>query len=116
MFGQALKGELTQGENIADLGGVKLALRALRKKLEGKEVAPINGFTPVQRFCLSWSQAWRQNARKEFLLQMVTVDPHGPSELRANNTLANVQDFVDAWDIKEGDKMYIDPAKRVDIW
>ncbi len=116
VFGQALKGELTQGENIADLGGVKLALRALKKKLEGKDVAPINGFTPVQRFCLSWSQAWRQNARKEFLLQMVTVDPHGPSELRANNTLANVQDFVDAWDIKEGDKMYIDPAKRVDIW
>ena len=50
------------------------------------------------------------------MLQMVTIDPHGPSELRANNTLSNVQDFLDAWDVKEGDKMYIEPAKRVDIW
>ena len=116
VFDQPLKGALTVGENIADLGGVKLALRALRKKLEGKEVERINGFTPVQRFCLSWSQAWRQNARKEFLLQMVTLDPHGPSELRANNTLSNVQDFVDAFDVKETDKMYIKPADRVDIW
>ena len=116
VFDQNLKGELTVGENIADLGGVKLALRALKDKLADQQVERVNGFSPVQRFCLSWSQVWRQNATREFQLKMVTLDPHGPSELRANNTLANVSDFYDEFQVKEGDSMYIAPAERVDIW
>ena len=116
VFDQNLKGELTVGENIADLGGVKLALRALKKKIGDKAVEPINGFTPEQRFCLSWSQAWRQNATKDYQLMMVTVDPHGPSELRANNTLSNLEDFYTAFNVKEGDPMHRKAEDRVDIW
>lgn len=116
VYDQNLKGELTVGENIADLGGVKLAMRALKKKIGDTPVEPVNGFSPVQRFCLSWSQVWRQNATKEYQLQMVTLDPHGPSDLRANNTLANCSDFYEAFGVTEDDKMFIAPAERVDIW
>jgi len=118
VFGVNLKGELTQGENIADLGGVTLSLRALKKVLPSMTEPLINGFNPLQRFFLAWSQAWRQNSTKENALAMVTLDPHGPSELRCNNTLSNVQDFLDAFHIKATDPMgkYMDDSTKVDIW
>ena len=103
------------GENIADLGGVKLALRALKEKLGAKSPELVNGLNPIQRFCLSWSQVWRQNATREHQLKMVTLDPHGPSELRVNNTLSNVSDFYEEFQVKEGDSMFIAPSRRVDI-
>lgn len=119
VFGTKLKGELTQGENIADLGGVKLSLLALQKRLDaGLDTTRINGFTPHQRFFLAWSQVWRQNATKENALAMVTMDPHGPSELRCNNTLSNVPEFLKAFNVTETDPMgkYMAKKAYVDIW
>jgi len=117
VFGTKLKGELTQGENIADLGGMKLALRALKKRLDGKPQTTINGFSPTQRFFLAWSQVWRQNSTKEHALAMVTLDPHGPSELRCNNTVSNISEFLEAFNVRPNDPMYkYTDEQRVDIW
>eukprot|EP00605_Chrysophyceae_sp_TOSAG23-4_P001013 GSChrysophyteH1.ASY1.ANO1.1114.1 assembled CDS len=121
VFGQNIKGEFTQGENIADLGGVKLALRALKKRLESEpkeNIRPLNGFTPLQRFFLAWSQVWRQNSTKENALAMVTLDPHGPSELRCNNTVSNVPEFLEAFNVGPEDPMgkYHGEGSRVEIW
>ena len=97
VYGVKLKGKLTCGENIADLGGIKLTLRALKKYLSTLPTAPelINGFTPEQRLFLAWSQAWRENAKKERALQLVTLDPHGPNELRCNGPLSNIPEFLE---------------------
>jgi putative endopeptidase len=122
VHGKKLNGKLTCGENIADLGGVKLALRALKKLLatqvqQGGVPAPlINGFTPEQRFFLAWSQAWRENVKKERALQLVTLDPHGPNELRCNGTLSNIQEFFDVFNIASTDPMFVLQTERVDIW
>ena len=116
--GLYLKGAFTQGENIADLGGLKLSLRALNKHLAANPQEPINGFTAIQRFFISWAQVWRQNCSEPYAKSMLTLDPHGPSELRCNNTVANIQEFIEAFDVKEGDKMgkYIEKTKQVDVW
>jgi putative endopeptidase len=118
VFGVNLKGKLTCGENIADLGGLKLSLRALQASLvaAGTTEERINGFTPLQRFFLAWSQCWRENSKKERALQLVTLDPHGPNELRCNGPLSNMTEFHDAFGIKSGDLMYKEPTDRVDIW
>lgn len=118
VYGVKLKGKLTCGENIADLGGIKLSLRALKKHLISLPSSPelINGFTPEQRLFLAWSQAWRENAKKERALQLVTLDPHGPNELRCNGPLSNIQEFLEAFGIVEGDPMFRPESERVDIW
>mmetsp|Transcript_4278 Transcript_4278/g.7021 ORF Transcript_4278/g.7021 Transcript_4278/m.7021 type:complete len:444 (-) Transcript_4278:927-2258(-) len=118
VFGAKLNGKLTCGENIADLGGVKLALRALKKRLarQSTPTPPINGFTSEQRLFLAWSQAWRENVKKERALQLVTLDPHGPNELRCNGTLKNVPEFLEAFGILDGDPMFLPQEQRVDIW
>ena len=147
VYGMKLNGKLTCGENIADLGGVKLALRALKKYLESTatiqslssssssssssttivneekeefkkidKMSLINGFTPYQRLFLAWSQAWRENSKKDRSIQLLTLDPHGPNELRCNGTLSNIEEFIDAFNIKEGDAMYVPVELRVDIW
>ena len=116
VHGQHVQGKLTSGENIADLGGLRLALRALVASEGYDEKALIDGFTPVQRFFLSWSQCWRQNITKERSLQLLTLDPHGPNEMRCNGPLSNMPEFHEAFDIKEGDAMYLPKDKRVDIW
>lgn len=113
---QAVQGKLTCGENIADSGGILLAYRAL-KSVEGFESLPvIDGFTPTQRFFLSWAQAWRQNITKERSLQLLTLDPHGPNEMRCNLPLSNIAEFHKAFDIPEGTPMYKPVESRVDIW
>ena len=86
VYGLKLNGKLTQGENIADLGGLKLAYRALLKTLTSENQL-INGFTPQQRIFLAWSQLWRQNIKEERAKQLVTLDPHGPNEWRANGII-----------------------------
>jgi putative endopeptidase len=113
---QAVQGKLTCGENIADSGGILLAYRAL-KNVEGFESMPvIDGFTPTQRFFLSWAQAWRQNITKERSLQLLTLDPHGPNEMRCNLPLSNIAEFHGAFDIPEGSPMFKPVDVRVDIW
>ena len=122
VYGVKLNGKLTCGENVADLGGVKLALRALKSELAAAAAQglpsppPINGFTPEQRLFLAWSQNWRENVKKERALQLVTLDPHGPNEMRCNGTLRNVPEFLEAFEVKEGDAMFLPEAERVDIW
>ena len=119
VFGIKLNGKLTCGENIADLGGVKLAYRSLLKRLKDPSQPPvpvINGFTPQQRFFLAWSQAWRGSITEERAKQLVTLDPHGPNEFRCNGTLSNIDEFYDAFEVPLGSNMYRPPAERVVIW
>lgn len=114
--GMHVNGELTLGENIGDLGGLTVALKAYKLSLEGKEAAVIDGFTGEQRFFISWSQVWRRKGRDEYLRNMLMTDPHSPSEYRVIGIVSNIPEFYTAFDVKEGDKMYIAPEKRVKIW
>ncbi len=114
--GMHVNGELTLGENIGDLGGLTVALKAYKLSLEGKEAAVIDGFTGEQRFFISWSQVWRRKGREEYLRNMLMTDPHSPSEYRVIGIVSNIPEFYTAFDVKEGDKMYIAPEKRVKIW
>ncbi|CAB9514330.1 Endothelin-converting enzyme-like 1 [Seminavis robusta] len=116
IHGQNVQGEMTSGENIADLGGLRLALRAMKAADGYDETALVDGFSPLQRFFLSWSQCWRQNITKERALQLLTIDYHGPNEMRCNGPLSNMQEFHAAFDVKEGDAMYVPVDQRVDIW
>ena len=116
VHGQAVKGALTSGENIADLGGLRLALRAMTNSPNYQPDKLIDGFTPIQRFFLSWSQCWRQNITKERALQLVTLDPHGPNEMRANGPLSNMAEFHEAFSVGAGDPMFKPAELRVDIW
>jgi putative endopeptidase len=115
--GVHVNGALTIGENIADLGGITLAYYALKKSLEGKpEPAKINGFTWQQRFFLSWAQVWHNNIKDEELRNRLQTDPHSPARYRINGPLKHFQPFYEAFDVKEGDKMWIPENQRVIIW
>ncbi|GMH88563.1 hypothetical protein TrST_g11196 [Triparma strigata] len=120
VLGQKLKGKLTAGENLADLGGLKLSLRALKKRMGEdnmkSEASKIDGFTPMQRFFLSWATVWRQNITDERAKQLVTIDPHGPNDFRANGPLSNMPEFHEAFDVKPEDPMYKPVEERVDVW
>lgn len=112
-----VRGELTLGENIADLGGLTISYYALKKSLEGKEAPEkIDGFTAEQRFFMSWAQGWRGNMRPEFLKNMVQTNPHSPGNFRGNGPLSNMQEFYDAFGVKEGNKMYRKKEDRAEIW
>ena len=114
--GLHLNGEMTQGENIADLGGVKIAYGALEKALAGKPKEKIDGFTPEQRFFLSFATIWRINIRPEALRMRVNTDPHSPGEFRANGPLSNLDEFAEAFNVPEGAPMRRAAASRVTIW
>lgn len=112
-----INGELTLGENIADLGGLNIALDAFREAVKKKPPpGEIDGFTPVQRFFLSWAQIWRRNIRKETLLLRLKTDVHSPDKFRTNGPLINLEAFHSAFNIKPGQPMYLPPEKRVTIW
>lgn len=111
-----VNGELTLGENIADLGGLAIAYQAFKKTKQGQSEEKIDGFTPDQRFFMSWAQIWRGKATKERSLQLIKIDPHSPGEWRANGPLSNFEPFYKAFNVKEGDKMYRPDAERAKIW
>lgn len=111
-----VNGELTLGENIADLGGITLAYDALQRSLRGKERKKIDGLTEEQRFFISWAQVWRTNIRENALRQLVATNPHAPGQIRAFGPLVNFQPFYDAFGIKEGDPMWLPPERRTKIW
>ncbi len=115
--GMTVNGELTLGENIADFGGLTVALTALRKATNNNLKTPaIDGFTPMQRFFISYSQVWRQNIRDEELMRRLKEDVHSPGENRVNGGLVNVPEFYEAFSIKPTNKMYVAPEKRALIW
>ncbi|MBC7494790.1 MAG: M13 family metallopeptidase, partial [Flavobacterium sp.] len=114
--GTFVDGKFTLGENIGDLGGVNAAYDGLQLYLKNKRVGLIDGFTPNQRFFISWSTVWRSKMRDEALKNQVKTDPHSPGMYRSYVPLQNVDAFYSAFDIKEGDGMYIAPEKRVKIW
>ncbi len=114
--GLTINGEFTSGENIGDLGGLGIAYKAYKLSLNGKEAPVIDGFTGDQRFFLGWAQVWRSKARDEEAKRLLTIDPHSPAKFRANGAAVNVSEFYDAFDVQEGDGMYLPPEDRVKIW
>jgi putative endopeptidase len=114
--GYHLNGELTLGENIADVSGLAVAFRAYQLSL-GAEPAPvIDGLTGEQRFFVGFTHVWRAKTRPEETIRRVTIDPHSPPEYRVFGTLVNTDAFFDAFDVQPGDGMWRDPVERVRIW
>ncbi len=118
--GEHVNGKLTEGENIADLGGSKIAYLALEKALvrqgtQAKE-KQIDGFSPAQRYFLSWAQVWRTNARPETVRMLLKVDPHSPAQFRCNGPLSNEPEFQAAFGVPDGNAMVRPAAEKVQIW
>jgi predicted metalloendopeptidase len=111
-----INGNFTQGENIADLGGVKLAYAAMEKALGNGPRDKIDGFTPEQRFFLSWATVWRTNSRPESLQMQTLTDPHSAARFRVDGPLSNLPEFYEAFQVPEGSPMWRAPAERVNIW
>ena len=114
--GAHINGDLTMGENIADLGGVNVALEAYHRSLHGKPAPVIDGFTGDQRVFLGWAQAWRGKARDDFIRKQVVSDPHSPRFFRVIGPTRNVDAWYDAFGAKAGDAYYLEPDQRVHIW
>ena len=114
--GTFANGHFTLGENIADQGGLRVAYTAYRNSLNGVEPAPIDGFTADQRFYLGYATLWAGNIREAEILRLTRIDPHSLGKWRVNASLRNIETFFKAFDIKEGDPMYLAPEKRVVIW
>ncbi|GGH22038.1 M13 family metallopeptidase [Mucilaginibacter phyllosphaerae] len=111
-----INGKATLGENIADLGGVVIGLDAFKKTKQYKEGKTINGLTPVQRYFLGYALGWLGHDRKESLANQVLTDVHSPRFMRVNGPFSDVPEFYEAFGVKKGDKMWLDPDKRVKIW
>ncbi len=114
--GAHVNGDLTMGENIADLGGLSVALDAYRRSLDGKAAPVIDGFTGEQRVFLGWAQAWRGHARDDYLRKQVVTDPHSPRAFRVDGPTRNIDAWYDAFGVKPGEIYYVAPKDRVRIW
>lgn len=114
--GLYLNPKLTMGENIADLGGLTLALDAYHLSLNGKEAPVIDGLTGDQRVFLGWAQVWRQKLRPESIKRRVVIDPHSPPQARVNLPMHNIDLWYKAWNVTPDEKLYLAPDKRVKIW
>ncbi len=111
-----VNGEFTLGENIGDLGGLSIALKAYKMSLGEDEAPVMDGFTGEQRVFIGYAQAWRNKARDEAIRVQISTDPHSPAALRVNGIVRNVPEFYSAFDIKETDSLYLAPEERVKIW
>lgn len=111
-----VNGLLTEGENLADLGGLSIAYEAFKKTKQGMGNEKIDGFTPDQRFFLSWAQVWRASTRPEEMAQRLKTDPHSPNEFRCNVPVSNLEAWYKAFDIKPTDKMYRPENERALVW
>ena len=109
-------GRFTLGENIADQGGLRVALTAYLDSMEGKEMKDIDGLTPLQRFYLAYANVWADNIRDEEILKRTKTDPHSLGRNRVNVSLRNIDKFFEAFGIKDGDKMFRPESERVVIW
>lgn len=111
-----VNGSLTLGENLADLGGVAIAYEAFKNTPQGKNNKKIDGFTPDQRFFLSFAQAFRGKSKDEFMRYIILNDPHSPNMYRVNGTLSNTPEFYKAFGVKPGNKLYRSESQRVKVW
>jgi putative endopeptidase len=111
-----VNGKLTMGENIGDLGGLNVAYEAFKMTEQGKSGAPIDGFTPDQRFFLSWAQVWRGNVLPQTAAQLIVTDNHSPGPYRTIGAPVNMDAWYKAFDVKPGDKLYKKPEERIRIW
>ncbi len=111
-----VNGEFTLGENIGDLGGISIALKAYHMALDGADAPVLDGFSPDQRVFIGFAQVWQALSRDEALRNQVGTDPHSPSKFRANGPVRNVPEFYSAFDVQPGDALYLPPEERVKIW
>jgi predicted metalloendopeptidase len=111
-----VNGALTLGENIADNSGLAIAYKAYRISLAGHEAPVIDGFSGDQRLYLGWVQVWRGKVREAETIQRIKTDPHSPPAVRGTAPLRNQAGFYAAFGLKPGDKMYLPPEQRVNIW
>lgn len=113
-----VNGALTIGENIGDLGGLSIALKAYRIALGGSldDAPELDGLTGVQRVFLGWAQVWRAKGRDEEVIRRLSTDPHSPDEIRCNAVVRNIDEFYTAFDVQPGDGLYLAPEERVTIW
>lgn len=111
-----VNGEFTLGENIGDLGGLTIALKAYHASLNGKPAPVLDGFNGDQRVFIGWGQVWLNKAREQALRKQVGTDPHSPAQFRVNGVVRNIPEFYTAFNVKPGDSLYLAPAQRVKIW
>jgi len=111
-----VNGEYTLGENIGDLGGLSIALKAYQMSLDGKPAPVLDGYTGVQRVFIGWGISWMTKSREEALRQQVGTDPHSPAKFRVNGVVRNIPEFYEAFDVTEDDELYLPPEERVKIW
>jgi len=111
-----INGELTTGENMADIGGIAIAYDAFKMTKQGKDTTKIDGFTPDQRFFIAYAQGWKNKDKDESLRTQINTDPHSPANYRVNGPLMNFTPFYTAFNVKEGNKMYLPESKRIKIW
>lgn len=111
-----INGDATQGENIADLGGLLLGIDAFKKTDQYKKGEKINGYTPLQRYFLGYAYGWLYNERKEMIASQLKTDVHAPARERVNGPMSNIPEFYEAFSVKKGDKMYREDSLRVKIW
>jgi putative endopeptidase len=111
-----VNGNFTLGENIGDLGGLTIALKAYRTSLNGKPAPVMDGFTGEQRVFIGWGQAWLSKSTDEALRNQVGTDPHSPAKFRVNGVVRNIPEFYTAFKVKATDSLYLAPEKRVKIW
>lgn len=116
LAGRHVNGELTLGENIADLSGMAIAYRAYQFSLGSKQASTIDGWTGDQRFFMGWGQIWRRKYREDELIRRLLIDPHSPSSYRGNGPLTNLTPFYEAFDVKQGDLLYKPEKDRIRIW
>jgi len=111
-----VNGALTIGENIGDLGGLGIAIKAYAISLGEQEADEIDGLTGIQRLLLSWGQVWQQKGRDAETVRLLTIDPHSPNEFRCNQIVRNVDAFYEAFGVTESDALWLDADQRVTIW
>ncbi|MNY16704.1 Neutral endopeptidase [compost metagenome] len=111
-----VNGNFTLGENIGDLGGLSIALKAYKASLNGKPAPEMDGFSGEQRVFIGWAQAWLNKSTEEALRNQVGTDPHSPAQFRVNGVVRNIPEFYTAFKVKPTDSLYLAPEKRVKIW
>ena len=114
--GLNVNGEFTLGENIGDLGGLSIALKAYNIALNGKESPVMDNYTGEQRVFIGYAQSWRNKIRDEALRVQINTDPHSPANFRVNGVVSNIPEFYTAFNVQKSDSLYLAPEKRVKIW